>query len=160
MNLIDRIKHYLEEYKVIKQNKKLVKKHPYLKLDNSYKSTWLDEIPYGWRELSLLYFEQIRNILISHNAIKYLQITEIKEKYGKLRIYYSFVNCPNYENNKWIKNVSRLFKLLEKDSWNFCIDCGNSAKYQTNDYITPVCDKCKEIIEKSYPNIKVSKKSK
>ena len=94
-----------------------------------------------------------------HNAKDYLRITEVKEKWGKLRIYYSFVNNPKYEQNKWIEDIDRLFATLEKESWKLCIDCGAVASYQTNDYVTPVCGKCKEVIERLYPNVTVTPKS-
>jgi hypothetical protein len=128
-------------------------------MDANYKRTWLDEVPFGWQKLALIYFENIEKILNDHNANNYLRITEVKEKWGKLRIYYSFVNNPKYEQNKWIEDIDRLFATLEKESWKLCIDCGAVASYQTNDYITPVCGKCKEVIERLYPNVTVSPKS-
>ena len=128
-------------------------------MDANYKRTWLDEVPFGWQKLALIYFENIEKILNDHNANNYLRITQVKEKWGKLRIYYSFVNNPKYEQNKWIEDIDRLFATLEKESWKLCIDCGAVASYQTNEYITPVCGKCKEVIERLYPNVTVSPKS-
>jgi hypothetical protein len=128
-------------------------------MDANYKRTWLDEVPFGWQKLALIYFENIEKILNDHNANNYLRITEVKEKWGKLRIYYSFVNNPKYEQNKWIEDIDRLFATLEKESWKLCIDCGAVASYQTNEYVTPVCDKCKEVIERLYPNVTVTPKS-
>jgi hypothetical protein len=128
-------------------------------MDANYKRTWLDEVPFGWQKLALIYFENIEKILNDHNANNYLRITEVKEKWGKLRIYYSFVNNPKYEQNKWIEDIDRLFATLEKESWKLCIDCGAVASYQTNEYVTPVCGKCKEVIERLYPNVTVTPKS-
>lgn len=159
MNLVEKVRLFFSEHKIIKSNKKLVKKIPFLKMDDNYKRTWLDEVPYGWQKLALIYFEKIEKILNDHNANNYLRITEVKEKWGKLRIYYSFVNNPKYEQNKWIEDIDRLFATLEKESWKLCIDCGAVASYQTNEYVTPVCDKCKEVIERLYPNVTVSPKS-
>lgn len=159
MNLVEKVRLFFSEHKIIKTNKKLVKKIPFLKLGDNYKRTWLDEVPYGWQKLALIYFEKIEKILNDHNAKDYLRITEVKEKWGKLRIYYSFVNNPKYEQNKWIEDIDRLFATLEKESWKLCIDCGAVASYQTNDYVTPVCGKCKEVIERLYPNVTVLPKS-
>ena len=159
MNLVERVRLFFSEHKIIKNNKRLVKKIPFLKMDDNYKRTWLDEVPYGWQKLALIYFENIEKILNDHNANNYLRITEVKEKWGKLRIYYSFVNNPKYEQNKWIEDIDRLFATLEKESWKLCIDCGAVASYQTNEYLTPVCGKCKEVIERLYPNVTVSPKS-
>ena len=159
MNLVDKVRLFFSEHKIIKDNKKLVKKIPFLKLNDDYKRTWLDEVPYGWQQFALSYFEKIEKILNDHNAKDYLRITEVKEKWGKLRIYYSFVNNPKYEQNKWIEDVDRLFASLENESWKICIDCGRQATYQTNDYVTPVCYKCKEMIERLYPNVTVTPKS-
>jgi hypothetical protein len=159
MNLVEKVRLFFSEHKIIKNNKRLVKKIPFLKMDANYKRTWLDEVPFGWQKLALIYFENIEKILNDHNANNYLRITEVKEKWGKLRIYYSFVNNPKYEQNKWIEDIDRLFATLEKESWKLCIDCGAVASYQTNDYITPVCGKCKEVIERLYPNVTVTPKS-
>lgn len=159
MNLVEKVRLFFSEHKIIKNNKRLVKKIPFLKMDANYKRTWLDEVPFGWQKLAFIYFEKIEKILNDHNAKDYLRITEVKEKWGKLRIYYSFVNNPKYEQNKWIEDIDRLFATLEKESWKLCIDCGAVASYQTNEYVTPVCGKCKEVIERLYPNVTVSPKS-
>ena len=158
MNLVDRVKKSFSEYKLIKSNKKLVKKYPFLKMNDNYIRTWLDEVPYGWQQFSLIYFEKIEKILNDHNANDYLRIIEVKEKWGKLRIYYSFVNNSKHEQNKWIEDIDRLFATLENESWKICIDCGRQANYQTNDYVIPVCDKCKNVIERLYPNVTVTPK--
>ena len=136
MNLVDRVKKFFSEYKIIKSNKKLVKKYPFLKMNDNYMRTWLDEVPYGWQQFALIYFEKIEKILNDHNANDYLRIIEVKEKWGKLRIYYSFVNNSKHEQNKWIEDIDRLFTSLENESWKICIDCGSQANYQTNDCIS------------------------
>ena len=159
MNLVERIRLFFSEYKIINSNKKLVKKYPFLKMDDNYMRTWLDEVPYGWQQFALIYFEKIEKILNDHNANDYLRITEVKEKWGKLRIYYSFVNNSKHEQNKWIEDIDRLFTSLENESWKICIDCGRQANYQTNDYVIPVCDRCKKVIERLYPNVTVTLKN-
>lgn len=158
MNLVDRVKKFFSEYKIINSNKKLVKKYPFLKMNDNYMRTWLDEVPYGWQQFALTFFEKIEKILNDHNANDYLRIIEVKEKWGKLRIYYSFVNNSKHEQNKWIEDIDRLFTSLENESWKICIDCGRQANYQTNDYVTPVCYKCKKDIESLYPNVTVCHK--
>lgn len=159
MNLVDMVKKFFSEYKIIKSNKKLVKKYPFLKMNDNYMRTWLDEVPYGWQQFALTFFEKIEKILNDHNANDYLRIIEVKEKWGKLRIYYSFVNNSKHEQNKWIEDIDRLFTSLENESWKICIDCGRQANYQTNDYVIPVCDKCKKVIERLYPNVTVTLKN-
>ena len=159
MNLVDRVKKFFSEYKIIKSNKKLVKKYPFLKMNDNYKRTWLDEVPYGWQQFALTFFEKIEKILNDHDAKDYLRIIEVKEKWGKLRIYYSFVNNSKHEQNKWIEDIDRLFTSLENESWKICIDCGRQANYQTNDYVIPVCDRCKKVIERLYPNVTVTLKN-
>ena len=159
MNLVERVVLFFSERKIIKSNKKLVKKIPFLKMGDNYKRTWLDEVPFGWQQFALTYFEKIEKILNDHDAKDYLRIIEVKEKWGKLRIYYSFVNNSKHEQNKWIEDIDRLFSTLENESWKICIDCGRQANYQTNDYVIPVCDKCKNVIERLYPNVTVTQKS-
>lgn len=160
-----KIKEFFEHRKLIKKNKELVKKFPFLQFPTfgsdkvSYDRTLFDSIPDGWKDLALEYFEKIRTVLIENKALDYLKIVEIKEKWGKLRIYYSFPNCPNYEKNKWMDTVDELFEKLEKDSWKCCIDCGKNAEYQTDGWVTPICVECKEKITKENPNVEIEKKN-
>lgn len=148
--MLEQIKNFFEQRKIIKKNKELVKKFPFLKMETFgsdkiyYDRTLFDLVPDGWKPLALEYFEKIRKVLDENKALDYLKIVEIKEKYGKLRIYYSFPNCPNYEKNKWMDSVDDLFDKLEKDSWKCCINCGKEAEYQTDGWIAPICSICKD----------------
>ena len=114
------------------------------------------DIPSGWRNAfgmqlckdmkhSLLY-TYIREENISYkNIFKYiiayckgikllygLQITQIKEKFGTLRIYVS------HGTNDLHKVIDRYEHL----SYNTCINCGKPAEYISNGWISPYCETC------------------
>lgn len=68
------------------------------------------------------------------------RITDIKEKWGELRIY-----C-NYGS-------SDLYKLIEKYSelsFKTCIECGKPAKYLTGGWICPYCEEHFDSVYKPY----------
>ena len=165
MGIKEKIKQYWEQRKVIKKNKHLLKEYPFLRMDDFgsdkilYDRTWLDLIPDGWKKIALVHFQAIKKILENNNALPYLKIIEVKEKYGRLRIYYHFPNCPIYEQNKrWLDDIDRQFDMLEKDSWNICINCGKPAKFETGGWITPICEDCKEKFNTESPNVEIKAK--
>lgn len=133
------------EKEIIKRNKELTEKHPYLiprnvwtgevSKDYDYSRTHLDRIPEGWR---IAFGEQFVNEL-TEAFDKYRPgfkneyfITQIKEKYGSLR-WYDFGIIPEaYDIVKKYENLSR----------KTCIECGEPATKISIGYISPYCDKC------------------
>lgn len=155
MAIKDKIKNFINEWKRRRFNKHLIKRYPFLKMEyvKNYDTTWYDNIPDGWKKISLVYFEKIRTILIQHNYLEYLKFSDVKEKWGSLRIYTYYPNCPGNEHNSWIADIDRLISRLEHDTWRLCIHCGKPAAYQTKGWISPVCKFCKESQEYVYPNV-------
>ena len=100
----------------------------------------------GWNEiLSSLCFmiaQHERNIegnnkyLISQNRepVEYepFRFTQIKEKFGGLRIYY-------YGGNEYIRG---LIGMAECWSYNTCEKCGEKGSKRGKGWITVLCDKC------------------
>lgn len=62
------------------------------------------------------------------------KITQIKEKFGALRVY------SNFESPGIIKIINKYSKLSEKT----CYMCGAKATKVSTGYILPYCDKCAE----------------
>lgn len=125
------------------QNKKLIKKYPWLKpynvltgktwKDYRYETTWADDLPRGWRKaFGDMMFEEIDKVLKQTNTTIYIE--QIKEKYGQLRFYFS--------------GTSELHDIVEKYSTlsgNICIKCGKpDVPMLDTGWICPVCQECFE----------------
>lgn len=157
MKIKEYIKNFIHNWKTRQHNRRLVKRYPFLKMDLMPKNelTWLDYIPDGWKKISLVYFETIRTILIQNNALNLLKFSDVKEKYGSLRIYtyYEYSERDGIELNKIYDKIDKLISNLEHDTWRLCIYCGKPAAYSTKGWILPVCKFCKENDEQVFPNI-------
>ena len=125
--------------------KQLIKKYPYLQPRN----VWTDEIctvakgedawyngqhslPTGWERLFLLYVKNLKPILERLDLVNKYRFSQIKEKYGSMRIY-DFGNTPEGHD---------LNHAYERISEFVCETCGAPAKFRTNGYITQYCRKC------------------
>ena len=129
----------------VEQNKRLVKAFPFLKPCNvwtgkpieDYDYTYINgvgDVPRGWERLFLLFCKHLKTELIKHNYLKEFMFTQIKEKYGSMRLY----------NNGYPidSRVSELDYIFENLSTYICEDCGDVAKYITPGWITQLCPKC------------------
>ena len=138
-----------------KQNKKLTDIYPYLVPTN----VWTDEpikdydysylrgesdLPQGWFRLFLLYCKHIKKYLVAENIIDKFHFTQIKEKYGTMRLY----------NNLTTDNISYLTILYEEFSKYVCENCGEFATHQTTGWISSFCDNCVNTHETNAEKIK------
>lgn len=136
------------------KNKELCNKYPFLRwygsplyagysedgeLDYSY--TWEDELPEGWRKAFCpKMWDELKEILEKHNYLNEFRFTQIKEKWGCLRIYDN--GAPEEAYNEIEAWEAKYEELSEK----FCIQCGKPAKYISIGWISPWCENCvKEI---------------
>lgn len=125
------------------QNKKLIKKYPWLKpynvwtgktwKDYRYETTWADDIPSGWRKaFGDMMIEEIDEVLKKTHTTIY--IDQIKEKYGQLRFYFS--------------GTAELHDIVEKYSMlseNICIICGKpDIPMIDTGWVCPICQECFE----------------
>lgn len=125
----------------------LVIKYPFLKMNKTFLVTWQDYVPYGWQYIAMQLWGEIDKELKRFNGSKYkfhdiiygskLKIYDIKEKYGRLDIDYSF----DGPSNIW-DIINDLFLKYEYISERTCIDCGRRAKYVTGGWILPKCEYC------------------
>ena len=135
--------------KTPEENKALCEKYPFLKWYGDplfigynedhidYNWTWEDELPDGWKKAFCpKMWNELKRILVKHNYLKEFRFTQIKEKYGQLRIY--FEACPEEVFNEVEAWASKYEDLSE----NVCIDCGRKSKYMTLGWITFVCKDC------------------
>ena len=136
----------LSEKEKIRENKKLIKKYPFLLpknvwtgevLDNyNYSWTFLDDVPKGWRiSIMPLFLEDLRKELIKYNYLDKYSITQIKEKFGELRWY----DAGSPAESK-VDDIIEIYSLL---SSNICIECGKPDVPMINDsWISPYCENC------------------
>ena len=131
--------------------------------DYSYTEIDSAEISEAWKEKLLLpMIEEIRKALISEEKKRtesaearrkfakwycddydkehddYLhvwRITQIKEKYGTLRMY------SNFETKKIRKIIGKYSALSERT----CYFCGEPAEFVSTGYILPYCRKCTKL---------------
>lgn len=117
------------------ENKKLVKKYPWLKPDCvDWDGTWtkLDMMPKGWREA----FGEMMCEEIAQYAPEDYGVFDIKEKYGSLRWY-------DYNGNE---DIDRIIGEYEDISAHICFVCGRPDIPQTTRdwWIEPICKDCYE----------------
>lgn len=96
-----------------------------------YGTVFYDEMPTGWGwafgdEL----MEEIDKALKA-SKLKDFMITQVKEKYGELRIYTSAVPQTIYDIIEKYTEISR----------HTCVKCGAPAKMYDNGWMCPYCEK-------------------
>lgn len=105
--------------------------------DYQYEFTELDGMPKGWRiafgEQWAKEIQDAINLLPEEDREK-ARITDIKEKYGCLRTYFS----------GYTDEMNEVISKYELMSERICIDCGQPATKITTGWISPFCDKCVE----------------
>ena len=127
------------------QRKKLIEIYPYLQPRN----LWTDEtivtdnytyirgeyeLPEGWLKLFLLYCKNIRCSLAETNMLNKFRFSQLKEKYGRMRLY----NMGVPKNS----NITILTMLYECYSTQVCHVCGKLARYKSLGWIEPWCETC------------------
>ena len=98
-----------------------------------YDHTLYDHIPEGWRKaFGKQLSKELKKQLKKDNQLKTFRFSQIKEKYGMLRLY----------NFGCSEECMKLLDKYEKLSKEYCIYCGKKAKYITKGYILYVCEDC------------------
>lgn len=131
---------------IIKKNKELCEKYPFLIPTNAftgkviddydYSYTLLDQINDGWRiAFGEKLCQELKEALDKDNSLNTFKFIQIKEKYGSLRLYHV---GGNNESSDIIYKYEELSKFI-------CIKCGKPATKVTTGWIYPYCDKCADI---------------
>ena len=126
----------------VEQTKQLVEKYPYLTPHNSWTGEVVDNydytyteawgLPSGWHRLFYLLCKHLRPHIEEANLLDKFYFTQVKEKYGTMRVYTSCL--PN--------SVDRMIDLYECYSKYLCQNCGKPAEYCTKGWITHLCSDC------------------
>lgn len=125
------------------QRKQLIEKYPYLiprnmwtgEIVENYDYSYVrgeSEIPTGWVRLFFLYVKNIRPYLEPNGLLNRFMFSDIKEKYGTLRLY--DFGAP--------KMVHVMATIYESFSQYICSVCGDFATQESRGWICPYCNKC------------------
>jgi len=125
------------------QNKKLIEIYPYLqprnvwtdKIPEDYDYSYIRgdrEVPDGWMRLFLLYCKAIRPALVNDNYLEQFRFSQVKEKYGSMRLY-DFGAPKEVRDQEWLYSGYSEF---------VCQRCGNFAKYRTSYWVEQLCEQC------------------
>lgn len=124
-------------------------KYPFLRMRNvwtgkfaGYRSTWLDALPDGWRKaFGKQFCRDLRKALIEDKQLHEFRFSDVKEKYGTLRLYhFGAGKNTNYVLNKYMYL-----------STCYCVYCGKHARYITDGWIEHLCEDCgKRLIKPKY----------
>lgn len=122
---------------ILNDNNILINKYPFLKKDDNEKtknhSTWLDDMPIGWRfAFGELLCEDIQKV-IEEEHIRNYQIMQIKEKFGELRWY-------AINSSERIEDIIDIYTYISR---HICSNCGEITNLcNLNGYIIPICQNC------------------
>ena len=98
-----------------------------------YEYTELDNMPDGWRiAFGEKLCEELRDNLEKCGRLHDFFFTQIKEKYGSLRLYNIGLNEDGWQ-------IIYKYEVLSKK---ICIRCGKPATKMTTGWISPYCDEC------------------
>ena len=92
----------------------------------------MDSMP-GWKKaFGKQYLDELKAQLKKDHYLYQFRITDIKEKYGTLRLY-----CVSASDE-----VYRIIDKYENLSYETCIECGKPADIITDGYVLPYCMRC------------------
>lgn len=92
----------------------------------------------GWASLIEEVFEEAKKY-------PHIKITQVKEKWGLLRIYVDQsveLTDSLFENDKSVKEFWRFLSEMEHKSGKVCEDCGEPGFQRKGGWIRTLCDKC------------------
>ena len=125
----------MSDSEIVEYNRNLCERFPFLKCDDTFESTWLDDMPFGWRvAFGEQMCEELKAELVRIGYLEQYQIRQIKEKFGTLHWY-----DAGYPKNSRIEMIIDKYEAFSEVT---CIDCGSLAKFVSLDWISPYCEKC------------------
>ena len=108
----------------------------------------IDFLPDGWTSTFIPNMKcELANVLGSY--IDDLIVFQIKEKYGSLRMYWSWADRDYTDDeakdlNALTDEVGDIIRKYETISTKTCVVCGNETTRMTTGWILPMCDNCFE----------------
>jgi hypothetical protein len=120
-------KHMIEEYPYLQPRDMFTDKIP-----KSYDYDYINgehDLPEGWLELFLQCCEDIKEPLTNAGCLDKFRFTQIKEKFGMMRLY--TISAP--------REVQDIISKYEFLSQQVCCECGMPAVVLTTDWVYPYC---------------------
>lgn len=100
----------------------------------------MDDMP-GWKKaFGKQYLKELKKQLKKDHYLYQFRITDIKEKYGTLRLY-----CNGASDE-----VYKIIDKYENLSYETCIECGRKADVITDGYVLPYCLHCYRVKDIKY----------
>ena len=90
------------------------------------------ELPQGWSKLFLLMCKHLLPVIQSTPHADKFYFTELKEKYGTMRVYTSYTT----------DEISKILDIYESYSRYICSICGEKATKETYGWVSFICDNC------------------
>lgn len=109
----------------------------------------------GWDELVIFTCKYFQGKL-DGKAVDEIRFSQIKEKFGLLRIYFNVNFSPNVVSRTTFEELHHTISIIEEMSGLICEDCGeiktktrNVGITQIHGWLRTLCDKCaKETIKR------------
>lgn len=100
----------------------------------------------GWYDIIYSLTKGIYEICKKHG--KFIEVQQIKEKFGGLRYYTSAIP------KEFAEEVLSMIREAEDESFKICEKCGKPGKIRTKGWYRTLCDKCQKDIEtkRTYKN--------
>jgi hypothetical protein len=130
-----------------KLEKQLLKKYPKIFKQHKLPMTqtcmcWGLEVGDGWFWLLDNLCAELQ-FQADKNGYPQVEATQVKEKYGTLRFYYTFANSEKTYPQEKYSYLDGMISLAEYLTYSICEQCGatNNVK-QTEGWIVTLCEKC------------------
>lgn len=105
--------------------------------DDGVELSYYDDVLEGWRELFMTACKQVKARLEEIGGLDTYRITQVKEKFGTLRVYDNILDIGDGE-----AGVSNIWYRVERDSAKICVECGKPAELTSVGWISPYCTEC------------------
>ncbi len=97
----------------------------------------------GWYPLIDTTLSKLK--LVSQMSGILMTITQIKEKYGSLRIYYGFIPSVKPPNQLWIDIIADIINTAEQRSQTTCEVCGTYGELsERKNWVKTLCEDCRK----------------
>ena len=111
------------------------KKYTIIKPDPELKNNLMAfgfEIGKGWMPLLIELIDKIQMLVNNNPEYADVEILQVKEKYGSLRVYLNY----------YYKEIEELIQEYEEKSCYICEECGGKGEIRNiNNWYTALCDK-------------------
>ena len=110
---------------------------PFLMNKDGTRYDFTNDVGEGWVTLCARTFEKIVEAYVKHDVdLSRFALTQIKEKFGGLRIYLGGMETGLFED------VNDIVENAETESYTICEKCGKPGEPRKGGWIKTLCDEC------------------